>query len=173
MISMPFLVMSNTGMVMLLLIFIIMVITRPPAPRRRAVAPCEDGCLLCKDCSFGSVVLQSPAALVTPVNFAEYGLRGYVLPIGITPSQQPEPLKWSHGRGPLQRFYWTTHQSGEPRLDDIDAIVAEPNHDPRRRRYRRLILQWKKANGASLLTGSSLLEPNELSIPLDLTKWQR
>lgn len=48
----------------------------------------------------------------------------------------------------VSRFYWTTHQSGEPRLDDIDAIVAEPNHDPRRRRYRRLILQWKKANGA-------------------------
>lgn len=55
------------------------------------VAPCEDGCLLCKDCSFGSVVLQSPAALVTPVNFAEYGLRGFALPVGITPSQQPEP----------------------------------------------------------------------------------
>lgn len=55
------------------------------------VAPCEDGCLLCKDCSFGSVVLQSPAVLVTPVTFAGYDLRGYALPVGIIPSQQPEP----------------------------------------------------------------------------------
>lgn len=67
-----------------------------------------------------------------------------------------------------RQFYDRCLQQGDPIVDDIDAIVEQPNHDPRRRRYQRLILRWQRPDGSTLLSGSSLLNPPFLSIPLDV-----
>lgn len=63
--------------------------------------------------------------------------------------------------------YDHTLRLGVPQIDDIDAIIDEPGHDPRRRRYQRIILRWKLPTAGTLITGSSLLNQN-ISIPLDI-----
>ncbi len=63
--------------------------------------------------------------------------------------------------------YEAIEQSGAPALDDIDAIVEAPDHDPRRRRYQRLILPWRDEDGRQRFTGTSLLK-SDLAIPFDL-----
>lgn len=66
-----------------------------------------------------------------------------------------------------RQFYDSCLQSGGPIIDDVDAIIEQPDHDPRRRRYQRLILRWQRPDGAIVLSGSSILNPPYLSIPLD------
>lgn len=63
-------------------------------------------------------------------------------------------------------------RDGAPQIDDIDAIIEQPGHDPRRRRYQRVILRWKLPGEGLLLTGSSLLNQN-ISIPLDVANDKR
>ncbi|MBP7670336.1 MAG: hypothetical protein KA106_03640 [Ferrovibrio sp.] len=63
--------------------------------------------------------------------------------------------------------YEAVEQTGNPTLDDIDAIVEAPDHDPRRRRYQRLLLPWRDEDGAPRFTGTSLLKL-DLAIPFDL-----
>jgi hypothetical protein len=65
----------------------------------------------------------------------------------------------------VEASYRSCFDSGMPAMDDIDAIIEEPNHDPRRRRYQRMILPWLAQDGSRMLTGSSLLNA-QLAIPL-------
>lgn len=71
----------------------------------------------------------------------------------------------------VAQAYRRCRDSGEPQIDDIDAIIEEPGHDPRRRRYQRLILRWRRPGGDLVLTGSSMLNQN-ISIPLDAATTQ-
>lgn len=65
----------------------------------------------------------------------------------------------------VESSYRSCLESGRPALDDVDAIIEEPNHDPRRRRYQRMILPWRQPDGSRMLTGSSLVNV-QLAIPL-------
>ncbi len=67
----------------------------------------------------------------------------------------------------IAQAYGACHDSGEPLVDDVDAIVEAPDHDPRRRRYQRLILPWRDDKGDVTITGSSLLK-TDIAIPFDL-----
>ncbi|MCW0233062.1 MAG: hypothetical protein OJJ21_05635 [Ferrovibrio sp.] len=67
----------------------------------------------------------------------------------------------------VEASYRTCFDSGRPAMDDVDAIIEEPDHDPRRRRYQRMILPWQQADGSRMLTGSSLLNA-QLAIPLSV-----
>lgn len=67
----------------------------------------------------------------------------------------------------VRKAYQLTLDTGLPQADDIDVIVEEPGHDPRRRRYQRIILKWKLPGGGVLLTGSSLINQN-ISIPINI-----
>lgn len=72
----------------------------------------------------------------------------------------------AYGKWVAEAYHHTLNM-GAPQIDDIDAIIDEPGHDPRRRRYQRVILRWNMPAGGVLLTGSSLLNQN-ISIPLDI-----
>lgn len=82
--------------------------------------------------------------------------------VGHSIADQPDKAygKW------VAQAYLACRHSGEPQIDDIDAIIEEPGHDPRRRRYQRLILRWKRPDGEIILTGTSMINQN-ISIPLD------
>jgi hypothetical protein len=66
----------------------------------------------------------------------------------------------------VAQAYRECRLSGMPQIDDIDAIIDEPGHDTRRRRYQRLILRWQRPNGDVILTGSSMINQN-IAIPFD------
>lgn len=57
----------------------------------------------------------------------------------------------------VSQSYLLCRHSGLPQIDDVDAIIQQPGHDSRRRRYQRLILRWRQPGGDIILTGSSLL----------------
>ncbi len=65
----------------------------------------------------------------------------------------------------VAQAYADCRDAATPLADDIDAIVEAPDHDPRRRRYQRLILPWRDAENRLLLSGSSVMKP-DLRIPL-------
>ncbi|MEK9970904.1 MAG: hypothetical protein VW600_17340 [Ferrovibrio sp.] len=67
----------------------------------------------------------------------------------------------------VEKSYRICLDSGRPALDDVDAIIEEPDHDPRRRRYQRMILPWRQPDGTRILTGSSLMN-GQLAIPLSV-----
>ncbi|WP_341915700.1 hypothetical protein [Ferrovibrio terrae] len=67
----------------------------------------------------------------------------------------------------VESSYRSCYESGIPALEDVDAIIEEPDHDPRRRRYQRMILPWQNKDGERILTGSSLLNA-QLAIPLNI-----
>lgn len=67
----------------------------------------------------------------------------------------------------VRESYRASLVSGNPQIDDIDAIIEQPGHDHRRRRYQRVILRWNLPNDGVILTGSSQLKP-DISIPLDV-----
>lgn len=94
--------------------------------------------------------------------FSVYDTFSFEQTVGRSIADQPDK---AYGRWVAQS-YLACRQSDEPQIDDIDAIVEQPGHDPRRRRYQRLILRWQRPNGQTILTGSSVLKPN-ISIPLD------
>lgn len=95
--------------------------------------------------------------------FAVYDSFSFEQTVGRSIADQPDK---AYGRW-VAEAYLACRQTGEPQIDDIDAIVEQPGHDPRRRRYQRLILRWQRPNGQTILTGSSVLRPN-ISIPLDV-----
>lgn len=70
----------------------------------------------------------------------------------------------------INSTYQNCLRSGQPVIDDVDAIIDEPGHDPRRRRYQRIILRWKRPNGEVLVTGSSLVNAS-IVIPLDTDRF--
>lgn len=82
--------------------------------------------------------------------------------VGSLMTEQPDKAygKW------VESAYLACLQTGEPVIDDVDAIIEEPDHDPRRRRYQRVILRWKRPDGQVLVTGSSLVNAS-IAIPLD------
>lgn len=84
--------------------------------------------------------------------------------IGHTIADQPDK---AYGRW-VEEAYRSCLAGGDPAIDDVDAIIEQPEHDARRRRYRRLILRWRKPDGGYLLSGSSQLR-QDISIPLDLS----
>jgi hypothetical protein len=57
----------------------------------------------------------------------------------------------------VESSYLSCLETGDPQIDDIDAIVEQPGYDARRRRYQRLILRWQRPDGSLILSGSSLL----------------
>lgn len=59
--------------------------TAPPA------MPCDQGCLLCKDCFLSSFVLLSPMDFGFGVHYADYGATEPCLGNGITPARLSEP----------------------------------------------------------------------------------
>lgn len=65
----------------------------------------------------------------------------------------------------VAQAYADCRDAATPLADAIDAIVEAPDHDPRRRRYQRLILPWRDAENRLLLSGSSVMKP-DLRIPL-------
>lgn len=68
----------------------------------------------------------------------------------------------------IETTYRDCMSTGDPVIDDVDAIVEQPGHDPRRRRYQRVILRWTTPDGRHLVTGSSLV--TSISIPMDVEK---
>lgn len=95
--------------------------------------------------------------------FAVYDSFSFASTVGKSIADQPDQ---AYGRW-VKQSYAACNGNGDPQIDDIDAIVEEPGHDPRRRRYQRLILRWKLPTGEKVLTGSSILS-SKLSIPLDV-----
>ncbi|WP_341705109.1 hypothetical protein [Ferrovibrio sp.] len=95
--------------------------------------------------------------------FSVYDSFSFASTVGRSIADQPDR---AYGAWVTQS-YAACRGNGDPQIDDIDAIVEEPGHDPRRRRYQRLILRWKLPTGETVLTGSSILNP-KLSIPLDI-----
>lgn len=81
--------------------------------------------------------------------------------IGRPLSEQPD---LAYGQWVAQA-YADCRDAAAPLVDDIDAIVEAPGHDPRRRRYQRLILPWRDNEGSMIITGSSLMKP-DMAIPL-------
>lgn len=59
-------------------------------------------------------------------------------------------------------------QTGRPLADDIDAIIEADGHDPRRRRYQRLILRWRDPSGSVFLSGSSIIT-QRIAVPLGVS----
>jgi len=53
--------------------------------------PCDQGCLLCKDCFLSSFVLLSPMDFGFGVHYADYGAAEPCLGNGITPARLQEP----------------------------------------------------------------------------------
>lgn len=96
--------------------------------------------------------------------FAVYDSFSFEQTVGRSIADQPDK---AYGRW-VADSYRACCTTGDPQIDDIDAIVEQPGHDPRRRRYQRLILRWQRPNGQMILTGSSILQPN-ICIPLDLS----
>ncbi|HLT77605.1 MAG TPA: hypothetical protein VKZ87_09475 [Ferrovibrio sp.] len=84
--------------------------------------------------------------------------------VGRRLTDQPDK---AYGRW-IETTYRECLTSGDPVVDDVDAIVEQPGYDPRRRRYQRVILRWKTPDGRPLVTGSSLV--TSISIPMDLSK---
>ncbi len=50
--------------------------------------------------------------------------------------------------------------SGEPRLDDVDALINRPGLGSHRVRYRRLIVPFRPYSGVTYLLGASLIDPS-------------
>lgn len=84
--------------------------------------------------------------------------------VGRRLTDQPDK---AYGRW-IETTYRECLTTGNPVVDDVDAIVEQPGYDPRRRRYQRVILRWKTPDGRPLVTGSSLV--TSISIPMDLNK---
>lgn len=81
--------------------------------------------------------------------------------IGRLLTDQPDK---AYGRW-IEGTYKNCLMTGDPVLDDVDAIIEQDGHDPRRRRYQRVILRWRTPDGRRLITGSSLVNAT-ISIPL-------
>ncbi|HEX6958067.1 MAG TPA: hypothetical protein VF194_08790 [Ferrovibrio sp.] len=106
---------------------------------------------------YGELLVQNSGA-----GFTVYDGFSFHVAEGRKLEDQPDR---AYGRWVREAYAAALHD-GDPRIDDIDAIVEQPDHDPRRRRYRRVILRWREPNGGMILTGSSLLNQN-IAIPLD------
>jgi hypothetical protein len=94
--------------------------------------------------------------------FSVYDSFSFEKTVGRSIADQPDKAygKW------VAQSYILCRRSGIPQIEDIDAIIQQPGHDSRRRRYQRLILRWQQLDGNVLLTGSSMLNQN-ISIPLE------
>jgi len=57
----------------------------------KAPGPCEQGCLLCKDCFLSSFVLIAPMDFNFGIHYTEYAAAEPRLGDGITPARLPEP----------------------------------------------------------------------------------
>lgn len=84
--------------------------------------------------------------------------------IGRSIADQPDR---EYGRW-INQTYTECITNGAPHVTDVDAIIEQPEHDARRRRYRRVILRWHTPDGGLLLSSNSRLDQN-ISIPLDLS----
>jgi hypothetical protein len=98
--------------------------------------------------------------------FSVYDDYSYSSSVGRNLLDQPDRnyALWAAG------FYNAAMDDGDPLIGDVDAIVEQSGHDDRRRRYQRLILRWQNGDGSMLLSGSSILNPLYLSIPLDVSR---
>lgn len=93
--------------------------------------------------------------------FSVYDSFSFASTVGRSIADQPDK---AYGQW-VSQSYLNCFRTGAPQLDDVDAIVEQPGHDPRRRRYQRLILRWQRPDGNVILTGSSILNQN-IAIPL-------
>lgn len=94
--------------------------------------------------------------------FAVYDSFSFDKTVGRSIADQPDR---AYGQW-VAKSYTDCRKTGEPQIDDIDAIIEQPGHDVRRRRYQRLILRWQQPGGDIVLTGSSMLNQN-IAIPFD------
>ena len=74
---------------------------------------------------------------------------------GLRVEDQPD---YYYGRWVAQAYRDTTSGGGEPRLEDVDAIVTTPRIGRSRVRYTRLIVPIEAASGAECLLGASLID---------------
>ncbi len=75
---------------------------------------------------------------------------------GLRVEDQPD---YYYGRWVAQAYRDTT-SGGEPRLEDVDAIVTTPRIGRSRVRYTRLIVPIKSPTGTECLLGASLIDPD-------------
>ena len=104
-------------------------------------------------------IVDSGAGFTVYDNFSFKSCVGRML------TDQPDK---AYGRW-IESIYSHCFSTGDPVVDEVDAIVEQPGHDPRRRRYQRVILRWKTPDGRTMLTGSSLVDAG-ISIPIDVSK---
>lgn len=104
-------------------------------------------------------IIDSGAGFTVYDNFSFKSCVGRLL------TDQPDK---AYGRW-IDGIYANCLSSGDPLVDEVDAIVEQPGHDPRRRRYQRVILRWNTPEGRTMLTGSSLVDAG-ISIPIDVSK---
>jgi hypothetical protein len=50
--------------------------------------------------------------------------------------------------------------TGEPNLEDVDAVITWPQQPRISYRYRRLVLPFKGTQDSTLLLGATLVDPN-------------
>ncbi len=60
-------------------------------PQQQPQGPCEDGCMLCKDCTMTSFTLTSPIGIGMAEGYSIYAPAAVLVPASITPPSPSEP----------------------------------------------------------------------------------
>jgi hypothetical protein len=84
--------------------------------------------------------------------FPSFSASSRISMLGNDPSRQPDP------RYGLKAYaaYRETYAEQAPRLELVEAVIMLPGQVPRRNRYERLLLPWRRG-GAEFVSGVSVL----------------
>jgi hypothetical protein len=61
------------------------------APQQQPQGPCDEGCMLCKDCTMTSFTLISPIGVAMAERYSLYAPAAVLVPASITPPSPSEP----------------------------------------------------------------------------------
>lgn len=86
-------------------------------------------------------------------NFGKYWLSRS---IGLRVEDQPDYAYGKWVAGPYRQVLST----GEPSLEDVDAVITWPQQPRTSYRYRRLVVPFKGESDSTLLLGVTLVDPN-------------
>jgi hypothetical protein len=76
--------------------------------------------------------------------------------IGLRVEDQPD---YAYGKW-VAEPYRQVLNTGEPNLEDVDAVITWPGNPRRSYRYRRLVVPFNSAPDSTLLLGVTLVDPN-------------
>ncbi len=82
-----------------------------------------------------------------------YGTGWHERAIGLDLEEQPDP---AYAAG-TAKGYREVAATERPRLELVDALIRAPGRHPQRSRYERLLLPWRSSDGATFVSGASVL----------------